>query len=61
MIGRLAVEAGGGLAGLALDQLSHNTRVIAPNRDASGTLEHPPRRGTRFRNSEPPGRPGDGR
>ena len=49
MIGRLAVEAGSGLAGLAMDELSHSTRVIALNRDASGTLEHPPRRGTRFR------------
>jgi len=49
------------VASLAMDQLWHNTRVIALNRHASGTLEHPSRRGTRFRNSEPPGRPGDGR
>ncbi len=49
MIGRLPVDADGGLAGLAMDELSHNTRVIALNRESSGTLEHPPRRGTRFR------------
>ena len=45
----MSTTAGGGLAGLAMDELSHNTRVIALNREASGALEHPPRRGTRLR------------
>jgi Trk K+ transport system NAD-binding subunit len=48
MVGRLTVEPGSDLAGLAMTELSQSTRVIALNRSASGTLEHPPRRGTRF-------------
>ena len=52
------------MASLAMDQLWHNTRVIALNRHASGTLEHPSRRGTRFGirshpvDQETAGRPG---
>ena len=47
-VGRLAVAAHGALAGLAMQALSANTRVIALDRGATGALEHPPRRGTRF-------------
>jgi Trk K+ transport system NAD-binding subunit len=48
LVGRVIVEPGGGLQGLAMGDLSSNTRVIALNRADDGTLEHPPRRGTRF-------------
>ncbi len=49
LVGRLSVVAGGGLEGLAMQDLSARTRVIALSRaDAGGELEHPPRRGTRF-------------
>jgi Trk K+ transport system NAD-binding subunit len=47
MVGSL-VAAGGALAGLATAGLSANTRVLALQRRATGVLEHPPRRGTRF-------------
>jgi voltage-gated potassium channel Kch len=49
LVGRLQVAPGGGLEGLAMQDLSARTRVIALSRaSAQGTLEHPPRRGTRF-------------
>ena len=48
MIGRLAVEPESRLVGVAMNELSADTRVIAINRHATGVLEHPPRRGTRF-------------
>ena len=49
LVGRLPIAAGGGLEGLAMQDLSSRTRVIALRRVAGGgVLEHPPRRGTRF-------------
>jgi Trk K+ transport system NAD-binding subunit len=49
LVGRLTVAAGGGLDGLAMQDLSARTRVVAICRAAAaGTLEHPPRRDTRF-------------
>ena len=49
LIAKLRVGAGGGLAGLAMSELSANVRVIAIGRQASNhELEHPPRRDTRF-------------
>jgi Trk K+ transport system NAD-binding subunit len=49
VVGRVAVAEGGGLAGVAMQDLSARTRVIALQRAGStGPLEHPPRRGTRF-------------
>jgi Trk K+ transport system NAD-binding subunit len=47
-IGRLTIAADSGLVGVAMQGLSANTRVIALHRQATGVLEHPPRRGTRF-------------
>jgi Trk K+ transport system NAD-binding subunit len=47
LVGRLTVAAGGGLDGLAMQDLSARTRVVAISR-AAGGLEHPPRRDTRF-------------
>ncbi|MDX6223566.1 MAG: hypothetical protein QOD91_2620 [Frankiales bacterium] len=47
-LGRLAIAAGGALDGVDMLGLSANTRVIALHRYATGELEHPPRRGTRF-------------
>ena len=48
-MGRLSIASGGGLQGLAMQDLSARTRVIALSRaSADGELEHPPRRGTRF-------------
>ena len=47
-VGRLTIAADGALAGTAMQGLSENTRVIALHRQATGVLEHPPRRGTRF-------------
>lgn len=50
LVGRLTVAPGGGLDGLAMGELSARTRVVAISRaDDDGALEHPPRRGTRFR------------
>ncbi len=50
LVARLTVAAGGGLDGLAMGDLSARTRVVAISRAAEdGRLEHPPRRGTRFR------------
>ncbi|TQS46290.1 NAD-binding protein [Cryptosporangium phraense] len=47
LIAALSVATGGGLDGLAMQDLSARTRVIAISR-AAGKLEHPPRSGTRF-------------
>jgi Trk K+ transport system NAD-binding subunit len=46
LVAKLSVSAGGGLQGLAMQDLSTRTRVVALRR--GGELEHPPRRGTRF-------------
>jgi Trk K+ transport system NAD-binding subunit len=49
LVGRLDIAPGGGLQGLAMQDLSARTRVVALSRSAAdGVLEHPPRRGTRF-------------
>jgi Trk K+ transport system NAD-binding subunit len=51
LVARLTVSPDGGLTGLAMGELSSRTRVLAIRR-ATGEehrLEHPPRRGTRFR------------
>ena len=48
MVSRLTVEAGSSLAGLAMNELSANTRVVALTRQSTGVMEHPPRRGTIF-------------
>ncbi len=49
LVGRLTVAAGGGLDGLAMQDLSARTRVVAISRaTGDGELEHPPRRDTRF-------------
>jgi Trk K+ transport system NAD-binding subunit len=50
LVGKLSVSAGGGLQGLAMQDLSTRTRVIALRR--GGELEHPPRRGTRFQGGD---------
>ena len=50
LVARLTVSPGGGLNGLAMSELSARTRVLAIRRAADEQLlEHPPRRGTRFR------------
>ena len=50
LVARLTVTPGGGLNGLAMSDLSARTRVLAIRRAADEQLlEHPPRRGTRFR------------
>lgn len=49
LVGRLSVARSRGLDGLAMQDLSARTRVVAIRRAAGdGGLEHPPRRGTRF-------------
>ena len=49
LVGRLTVAPGRGLDGLAMQDLSTRTRVVALSRAAEvGRLEHPPRRDTRF-------------
>jgi Trk K+ transport system NAD-binding subunit len=48
LVGRLQVAPGGGLEGLAMQDLSASTRVVALRRETAGAFEHPPRRGTRF-------------
>jgi len=49
LVGRTTIATDGGLQGVAMQDLSANTRVVAIQRaDAQGYLEHPPRRGTRF-------------
>jgi Trk K+ transport system NAD-binding subunit len=53
LVGRLAIAPGGGLEGLQMQDLSARTRVIALRHGgADGELEHPPRRGTRFRDGD---------
>ncbi len=50
LVARLTVSPTGGLTGLAMSELSARTRVLAIRRAADEQLlEHPPRRGTRFR------------
>ena len=50
LVARLTVTPGGGLNGLAMRDLAARIRVLAISRAADqGYLEHPPRRGTRFR------------
>ncbi|HEY0716024.1 MAG TPA: NAD-binding protein, partial [Streptosporangiaceae bacterium] len=50
LVARLTVSPGGGLSGLAMSGLSARTRVLAIRRATDEQLlEHPPRRGTRFR------------
>ncbi len=50
LVARLTVAPGGGLDDLAMRDLSARSRVVAIGRAADGgRLEHPPRRGTRFR------------
>jgi voltage-gated potassium channel Kch len=48
LVAGLTVAPNGGLQGLAMQDLSSRTRVIALSRAADGVLEHPPRRGTVF-------------
>jgi Trk K+ transport system NAD-binding subunit len=49
LVGRLTVPANGGLDGLAMQDLSARTRVVAISRaNDTGSLEHPPRRDTRL-------------
>ncbi len=49
LVGRLSVASAGGLDGLAMQDLSARTRVVAIGRAAlDGALEHPIRRDTRF-------------
>jgi len=48
LVGALTVAPNGGLQGLAMQDLSARTRVIALSRASDGVLEHPPRRGTVF-------------
>ena len=48
LVAGLTVAPDGGLQGLAMQDLSSKTRVIALSRAADGVLEHPPRRGTVF-------------
>jgi Trk K+ transport system NAD-binding subunit len=50
LVARLTVSPDGGLTGLAMSDLSARTRVLAIRRASDEQLlEHPPRRGTRFR------------
>jgi len=48
LVGRLTVAPGGGLDGIAMQELSARTRVIAIRRAGTGEIENPPRSGTRF-------------
>jgi Trk K+ transport system NAD-binding subunit len=53
LVGRLTIAPGGGLQGLAMQDLSNRTRVVALARASSDkALEHPPRRGTRFQGGD---------
>jgi Trk K+ transport system NAD-binding subunit len=53
LVGRLSISRNGGLQGLAMQDLSARTRVIAIQRaDSPDVLEHPPRRGTRFQEGD---------
>lgn len=52
-MGHLKIAPNGGLQGLAMQDLSVRTRVIAIQRtDDDSPLEHPPRRGTRFQGGD---------
>jgi Trk K+ transport system NAD-binding subunit len=49
LLARFNVATGGGLAGVAMRELSARMRVVAIRRaEEPGRLEHPPRRDTRF-------------
>jgi hypothetical protein len=48
LVARLTVALAGGLAGLAMLDLSARIRVLAIRRSGESGLEHPPRRATRF-------------
>jgi Trk K+ transport system NAD-binding subunit len=48
LVASLTVAPSGGLAGLAMQELSARIRVIAIQRADDTMLEHPPRRSTRF-------------
>jgi len=48
MVSRLTIEPGSNLAGLTMDVLSANTRVVALTRHSTGVMEHPLHRTTRF-------------
>jgi Trk K+ transport system NAD-binding subunit len=48
LVAGLTVAPAGGLAGLAMQDLSARIRVIAIRRSGASGLEHPPRRTTRF-------------
>jgi Trk K+ transport system NAD-binding subunit/multidrug transporter EmrE-like cation transporter len=49
LVARLTVRAGGGLEGLAMQELGAQIRVVAiVSSDSGGEMEHPPRRDTRF-------------
>jgi Trk K+ transport system NAD-binding subunit len=53
LVGRLSIAPNGGLQGLAMQDLSARTRVIAIQRAHEGVpLEHPPRRGTLFQGGD---------
>jgi voltage-gated potassium channel Kch len=49
LVGKVSISPNGGLQGLSMADLSATTRVIGLRRASDpATLEHPPRRGTRF-------------
>lgn len=48
LVARLTVREGGGLAGLAMQDLGARIRVVALDRAGPEPMEHPPRRDTRF-------------
>ncbi|MGE0068545.1 MAG: TrkA family potassium uptake protein, partial [Solirubrobacterales bacterium] len=48
LVARLTVRGGGGLAGLAMQELGARIRVVALDRAGPEPMEHPPRRDTRF-------------
>jgi Trk K+ transport system NAD-binding subunit len=48
LVARLEVREGGGLAGLAMQELGARIRVVAIARGGGNDLEHPPRRDTRL-------------
>ena len=49
LVGKVTISPEGSLVGVAMEELSARTRVIALSRSsAPDGLEHPPRRGTRF-------------
>ncbi|MCU4187205.1 NAD-binding protein [Acidiferrimicrobium sp. IK] len=48
LVGALTVAPDGGLAGLAMQELSARIRVISIRRVGTTIMEHPPRRATRF-------------